>query len=127
MEIKHREEWPVLIKLAKESSLSTARIVFLLALREVESFTEGRGKKGEEFNVKVVKGTNLEEQAKWVIGTIRANEFRYQKYILEKGDIDFVSFFAVLGGPYGTGWNTFNPAWWIIKMNVYMCLIGEEL
>src|SRR3990167_4215659 len=105
MEIKHREEWPVLIKLAKESSLQKARIVFLLALREVESLTEGRGKKGEEFNVKVAKGTSLEEQAKWAIGTIKANEKRYQDYILEHGNIDYVSFFAVLGGPYGTGWN----------------------
>ena len=128
MNIQHRKEWPLLIRLAQESSLENKeRIRFLLALREVSSRREGKGLTGEEFGVKAVNGTNLEEQARWAIGTIKRNEKRYQEYVIKNGMVDFVSFFATLGGPYGKGWATHNPVEFIRDMNYFINLIDKEI
>lgn len=128
MNIRHREEWSLLIKLAQESSLSKERIRFLLALREVVSLqNEERKTEGFEYGVKAAKGTTLEEQAKWAIGTIKANEKRYQDHIIKHGYIEYPNFFTYLGGPYGTGWNKSNPVWFVDNLNIYIKLIEEEL
>lgn len=104
--LKHKNEWPELIKLARRKMLSKELTLFLLALREVEN-----GEQGTQFNVKAVKGTNLEEQAKWAIGAILKNELRWQDYIRKNGHIDYITFFVWVGGPHATGWHPNHPQW----------------
>ena len=123
VKLKHEDEWPLLIKLAEEHSLTSPQILFLLALREVES-----GTTGNEFNVKTVQNTSLKEQALWAIGSIRANEKRYQKYLIENSNTpDYVSFFAVLGGPYGNGYHIKGSTKWALRMREFIKEIGREL
>ena len=95
----HKDEWEFLVNLARRHGLTTDKIIFLLALRELEN-----GVKGNEFNVRAAQGAGLEEQALWAIGSIKRNERRWQKFVVSKDYMTFTKFFGCLGGPYGTGW-----------------------
>jgi len=126
---RHQREWPTLIKIAREKGLSPEDTVLLLAIRDAEA-----GPPGYEFGVKAAKNTNLEEQARWAAGSIKANRTRYQQ-LMQEGryqgsrrtiglvdvikpsenaiigripkmveDIDFPEFMAYYGSPTGYGW-----------------------
>jgi hypothetical protein len=109
MRARHKKEWPALIKVAREYNLSAEDTMLLLAIRDAEN-----GPVGYEFGVKAAKGTNLEEQAKWTAGSIRANRTRYQEYLTEEtgyrgtvageDPMDFPEFMAYYGSPTGYGW-----------------------
>lgn len=102
-----------LINMGQQAGLIPDQLYFLMALREVEN-----GPKDNEFNIKAVKDTSEEEQTEWAIASIKNNEKRWQRYILEQSYMDFVSFFAYIGGPMGTGWhNNEEPrVYWITQM-----------
>jgi len=106
-------EWPALIKIAREKGLTPDQTYLLLAMRDAEN-----GPAGYEFGVKAAKGTDLDEQARWAAGSIKANEARYQKLLTEgqyvgsrrtiplgQGEpVDFIEFMAYKGSPTGYGW-----------------------
>lgn len=114
-------EWPVLVKIANEYNLSPEDTILLLAIRDAEN-----GPAGYEFGVKAAKGTNLDTQARWAAGSIRANRARYQRLLQEglyegtgriitigepaegvikvPSDIDFIDFMGYYGSPTGYGW-----------------------
>lgn len=89
-----------LIDMGKQAGLIPDQLYFLMALREVEG-----GSEGNEFNIKAVQDTCFEEQAQWAIDSIKKNEQRWQRYILEQSYMDYISFFAYLGGPMRSGWH----------------------
>jgi len=112
-------EWPVILKVAREYDLSQEQTLMLLAMREAEN-----GPPGHEFGVMPAKGTDLETQAKWAAGSIKANTERYN-ILRQTGtyqgsrrsiglspatgtpfpqDSDFVEFMGYYGGPTGYGW-----------------------
>ena len=97
--MKHKTEWKKLINMGQRESLTPAQLYFLIALREQED-----GPEDNEFNIKAVRG--YDEQALCAIRSIKENEKRWQRYILEQTYIDFPSFFVYHAGPYGSGWHT---------------------
>lgn len=113
MGLKHKNEWPALVRIAREKGLNDQQTMFLLAMREAEN-----GPQGFEFGVKAARGTNLEEQARWAAATIIKNDKRYNDYLrgkyvgslrtteLKSGEkpLDFSTFFAHHGSPTGYGW-----------------------
>jgi len=127
-EERREKEWPLLIKIAKEYKLSKQDTIMLLAIREAEN-----GPPGLEFGVMAARNTNLEEQARWAAGSIRANRERYRQltqegvyhgsrrnivlkevavtavpevegYVLVSNTIKFPEFFGYYGSPTGFGW-----------------------
>lgn len=121
-------EWPTLMQIAREYNLSPEDSILLLAIRDVEA-----GPKGFEMGVKAAKNTNLDEQARWTAGSIRANRKRYQglqqegfymgsnrsvingvfsipkealgrQGVILKDEIDFPEFMGYYGSPTGFGW-----------------------
>jgi hypothetical protein len=121
-EIKHNDEWAFLVDLAKKNKLTADHAIFLLALREVED-----GESGNEFNVKSVKGTTLEKQALWAIGSIIKNERRWNEYLINNGWMDFVDFFIRKGGPYGSGWRLVERDVWVKDMKNYINKVTKEM
>lgn len=121
LKIKHRDEWKQLIDLCENKGLSIEHKIFLLALREVED-----GVKTNEFNIKVVQGTDLERQTLLAIESIKKNDKRWQKWCIEKEKIPFVDFFAYHGGPYGSGWSCWSGSAWVDDMNYFINNIKEE-
>ena len=122
MSLKHKEEWNGLVLLARKNHLTLDNTIFLLALRETED-----GALGYEFGVNDVRGTNLKTQALWAIKSILKNETRWHKYIIEKKQIDFISFFAYHGGPYSFGWHSHDKNEWFDKMNFFITEIKKEM
>ena len=119
-------EWPTLMQIAREYNLSPDDSILLLAIRDVEA-----GGPGFEMGVKAAKNTNLDEQARWTAGSIRANRGRYQSLIqggvyqgsrrrvalqglseaqddplnvVLKEKPDFPEFFGYYASPTGFGW-----------------------
>jgi len=126
--LKHQDEWEDLIHLGYKHGLTEDQIYFLLALREVED-----GRKGNEFNIKDVKNTSFVEQTVWAIGSIKANEKRWQDYIINQEYIDYIDFFCYFGGPLKTGWHIVDKGclsteFWIsiMKSNIKECKHGFE-
>ena len=120
--MKHKGEWPFLIKLAEKGKLTTEQTYFLLALREVES-----GSQGNELNIKSVRNTSFEIQVEFAIESIKENEKRWQNYIRDQSYMDFPSFFAYLGGPYGTGWHKKDESLpWINELKQAIERIQDE-
>jgi hypothetical protein len=122
--IRTSKNWEVIFPLAEKMGLTKEQKLFLLALREVE-----RGSEGNEFNIKVVKDTNLEEQTKVAILSIKANDKRYHQYVLTGGKRDFLSFFSSYAGPMKTGWHTHDcvgRAVWRSKMREAINNITKE-
>jgi len=101
--------------------LTKEQTIFLLALREAED-----GAKGYEFGVKNARGTDLKEQALWAIGSIKKNDTRWQKFLIDKGSISFTIFFAYFGGPYGRGWVEHDKEVWIDNVNFFIKEIENE-
>jgi hypothetical protein len=75
---KRNREWPILIKIAREYNLNPEETLMLLAIRSAE-----QGPKGYEFGVKAARGSNLETQARWTAGSIKANKQRYNQLMQE--------------------------------------------
>lgn len=119
--MKYLKEWPSLITLGESRGLVKEQIYLLLALRELED-----GPKGNEFSVRAVQHSTLDEQAIWAIDSIKANQKRWQRYILGQSYMDFVSFFAYIGGPYGTGWHEKLDLEWVNKLKELMKGIEDE-
>ncbi len=126
VEHRHSREWPTLLKVASDYNLSKEDTIMLLAIRDAEN-----GGKGFEFGVKQAKGIDLETQAKWCAGSIRANRLRYRQLVQQgvyKGsrrtiglqdkpivdppsgmilwvkDVEFIEAMAYYLGPTGYGW-----------------------
>ena len=74
-------EMPIILKVAKEYKLTPEDTTLLFAIRKAEN-----GPKGYEFGVKAAKGTDLETQAKWAAGSIKANRERYYA-LLQSGPV----------------------------------------
>jgi hypothetical protein len=119
LRLKRKSEWDFLIKLGVKNGLNVEQNIFLIALRE---YIDGGA--GNEFGVKAVCGTNLEEQALWAIGSIKKNERRWHEYLLDNGHIDYITFFCFMGGPFGVGWFKVKEA--VDKLNHYCEIIKEN-
>lgn len=125
--IIHKNDWKFLVNLANQEFLTGEQTYFLLALRETEN-----GNVGNEFNIKVVKNTDFMTQACIACDSIKVNEDRWQFFCKEIGHIEFYMFFALMGGPYRTGWhnqsnNHSYDRWvWLQKMSQYLKEIKNE-
>lgn len=98
------------------------QLYFLIALREVEG-----GSEGNEFNIKAVQNTTYDTQTKCAIESILANEKRWQLYVREQSHMDFITYFACLGGELHTGWhNTKSKIDWIGKIHRTIQSIEKE-
>ncbi len=76
MKIKHKDEWPQLIKIARYYNLDNEQTIILLALREFKDGEEG-------FEFKEITGRNrtLDEQAGITAKYIKTLEYSYQSYL----------------------------------------------
>ena len=102
--IKHKDKWLGIIQECKAHNLTMRQMVFVLALLEVEDRP-----KDSEFNVAAAHGAGFKEQLLWVIGSVKKNQERWQKYLI--GDylemiIPCEEFFFKFGGSLRTGWHT---------------------
>ncbi len=121
---RFENEWPIILKVAHEYKLNSYEKVILLAIRECEA-----GESGFQFGVKAAKGSDLETQAQWAAGSIKANIKRYNELMITgvyKGSrrmieieseghtdegsayvspkLDFIEFMGSYGSPTGFGW-----------------------
>ena len=92
-----------------------------MALRRIEG-----GRERNEFNIKAAKNTSFEEQTLCAIGSIKANEKRWQRYILGQSYMDFPAFFAYIGGPYGTGWHEKLDLDWVHQLRTLIEEVQQE-
>lgn len=76
MTLRHKEEWPLLIEIARKQNLDTEQTIILLASREVIN-----GLPGYEFRILEAKEKNLECQAELMAKKIKEKEFFYQIYL----------------------------------------------
>ncbi len=56
-----------------------------------------------------IKAASADDQLEWAVGSILANEKRYQKYIkqtLPCTPLDFIDFMYMCGGPMATGYTS---------------------
>lgn len=84
MELKHKLEWPEIIRLSEIRSFTYDNKILLLALREIED-----GEEGHEFNRLDAMGITLEAQTRAMIRFIQDKEKEYQKYIARTEDEPF--------------------------------------
>lgn len=94
MEIKHKSEWPRIVKIGKDNNLDNEQIIILLALREFED-----GPDGYEFRCLEAIGHGLEQQTLAMAKTIKWREFYYQKYlkrlVVEETPHDFIEYLSL--------------------------------
>lgn len=76
MEIRYKNEWPLLIKVGNKNNLEKEQIILLLAFREFKN-----GEPGNEFDRLDALGNNIEAQAISMAHHIKEREFYYQKYL----------------------------------------------
>ena len=120
--MKHLQEHKLLIDKAKARNLTEEQIFLLLAIREVED-----GEKGNEFNLKVVKNTNLSTQADWVIDFIICDSKFYLDYIMALGisePMGFISFFASQNLMIKEG--MFQSPFWVADVSAISEKISKE-
>ena len=73
---KYEKEWPEIIAAGTRNNLDNEEMVWLLAMREVES-----GGQGNQFGEMPVKGTDLDTQAGWAAAGIKKNRQRYFQFL----------------------------------------------
>jgi hypothetical protein len=91
------EELPVILEVARryfpENEFYPVNpYALLLAIREAE-----RGRKGFEFGIVAVKGTDLRTQAEWACATVKKNFERFRA----SGEKDFIAFLGKRWAPIG--------------------------
>lgn len=91
------EELPIILATAREyfpegGDYPVNPYALLLAIREAE-----RGRKGFEFGVVAVKGTDLRTQCEWACATVKKNFERFR----ESGEKDFIAFLGKRWAPVG--------------------------
>jgi len=90
--LKHKDEYPILVNLARHNGLTSDQIVLFLALREMID-----GPKGTEYGEFSMKNTNLKTQGICTIERIKRAQQNYQHYCWNRKGPECETFLEFFG------------------------------